>query len=114
MATVNVTQTRSNVEGGHRVTTVVNSSTIIPKELFVFKREDNSFTNVATVKDMVYPTTSDPAWTHYRLDTVTRDFSAIGTAIEFAAHVKERLLQVTNAYTQDVVDFVGTETIDIP
>jgi len=108
-SSIQVYQERVNVAGGHNVITTVQSATLIPKELFVFNQTDDTFSHVATVNDLVYPTASDPAWSHYRLDTVTRSFEDVSTAIEYASHVKSRLEAVTIAYTQDADDFSGSE-----
>lgn len=112
-SSIQVYQERVNIPEGHRIINEVQSATLIPKELFVFKSTDDSFSHVATINDLEYPTANDPGYSHYRLDNVTKDFEDISTAIEFAAHIKVRLQEVVTAYTQDAADFAGSEVTTI-
>lgn len=113
-ATLEVFQERSNIPGGHRVETIVISSVLIPKELFVLRQEDDTFSHVAVISDLVYPTYKDNLFSYYRVASVSRDFEEITTAIDYASHVKYRLEQVALAYTQEADSFVGSETTILP
>jgi len=109
-ATITLYQERTNIEGGHRIYSHVTESTLIPPELFLFKEIDDTFSHVASVEDLAYPTTPTVGIGYYRLAEVTQDFSDVGQAIDFAADIKRRLQLVATAYTEDVDSFDGSET----
>jgi len=115
LSSIEVFQERTNIPGtGHKVESTVTAAVLIPKELFVFKQSDDTFLNVATVRDLSFPVGNTLGFTAFRADTVTREFTDINTAIEFAGDVKRRLELVVDAFDQDAADFAGSETTDIP
>lgn len=87
----------------------------IPLALFVFAVSDDSFSHVATTRDLeVYPASRAEAIAEgasfYRLATVAREYDTITDAQAFALSVRSRLQYLSQDYpaTQDA--FVGTET----
>ena len=113
-ASVTVFQQRENIPEGHRVTTTIQDSTLIPKELFVLKYDDDAYSHVAAVPDFYYPDAKDSNFSYYRVDSVVKEFPEIESALNFATGVKDRIMKIVEAYTADVDDFVGSETEVIP
>ena len=115
MPSIDLLQERTNEVGGiFRVANTITAATDIPPELFVFQQVDDEFSHVATLPDFVYPTVNTPGTSFYRLNAATRDFTDVEKALEFANHIKFRLDKLLLAYTDDFVDFPGSETTTIP
>ena len=109
-------QERTNLPGGtYQVKNEVTAATGISAELFVYRKSDESFSHVATLSDLAYPTTVDPDQDWYRLSVAIKELADVSQALEFANHVKFRLNELMAAYTSATyADFAGTEDTVIP
>ena len=115
MPSVNLTQTRTNEPNGtFKIHNKINSAVDMPVELFVFEFTDSLFNHVATLTDFQYPNTPTMGLDWYRQDECEKSFDNVEQAVEFASHVRNRLLALTEYYTEDFANFVGVDTYDIP
>ena len=115
MPSIDLLQTRTNEAGGiFRTVNLITDSTDIPKELFVYRQFDDVFSHVAGLVDFYYPNVNTPGFEFYRQDNATKDYDNVENALEFANSVKSRLAIVLAAYTDNFVDFPGSETTTIP
>lgn len=120
--TVSVTlvETRT-VEAGplYRVKHDISASVDIDDHVFVFGTETEAFSHVATVYDMEKVTAKTLAAAQaagddfYRLDEVTKDWTSLDTAAEFAAYNKQRLQFLVTEYETYTSSFAGTTTTTI-
>lgn len=87
----------------------------IPLALFVFAVSDDSFSHVATTRDIeAYPASKAEAITagvdYYRQATASREYDTITSAQAFALQVRTRLQYLSNDYPAAKDAFVGTNT----
>lgn len=114
--TVTRTQIRTVLSGPtYRVQDTCSASVGIAKEIYVFNVADDSFVSVATVHDVItYPANKAAAaaagQSKYRAAQVTRDFTNLDTAVEFAASLPIRAKALCVAYGKAVGEFQGSTT----
>ncbi len=107
-------QTRAFVDGGPEVTTTVTGTEGIPEELFVFRTNDDTFSHLASISDiMAYPSVKTAGHDYYRTGTCTRVFSTITHASEFAEIVRGHFRKISKDWDAAQV-FVGTTTETVP
>jgi hypothetical protein len=97
----------------------VTAVTNIDDAVFVFKTTGGAFDHVATPLDMeTYPDTQVAAalasLTFYRQNAVTKTFTTVQTAQDFADTLRSRLTSLANEYTLVVTTFLGTTTETVP
>lgn len=114
--TVTRTQIRSVLAGPtYRVQDTCDAATGMGRDIFVFSVSDDAFLYVATVHDMLtYAVGKSAAVTagqgQYRANQVTRNFSSLETAIEFAGSIRLRVKALCDAYNRAAADFTGSTT----
>jgi len=121
--TVSITleQTQTDEEGAtpdvplYRVTNEVVASEGISLALFVFETANDSFSHVATPRDLeTYAPDKNTAalegTTYYRAALASLDFTRIEDAASFATIVRARLTALPNTYQQALSTFTGVET----
>lgn len=114
-ATISLEQVRTNLVSGFEVANTITAANEIPTELFVYKQADDSFSHVATLFDLAYPTVNTPGTEFYRQDNATKVYDNATTALEFANHVKFRIDTLVNAYNDgDLTNFPGTFNTNHP
>jgi hypothetical protein len=116
---IQLDQTNTIIDGEDSVTYEVKNEVIategVDLHLFVFNVTQEIYSHIATPYDVeAYPTDRTAAISagldYYRLPSVTKTFSDIATANEFAAGVRSRLQQLANALPQAQADFQGKTT----
>lgn len=101
----------------YSVTATVTVSANMGTSLFVYRYSDQLYDHIATVLDvMTYPTTTpDPAFTYYRLPTVTKVTASAAEAVDFANTLASRLTTLATEYDVVATAFVvGTTTHVVP
>jgi hypothetical protein len=102
----------------YRVVDSITSTVGIDDACFVFKVADGLFDHVATVLDMhTYPDNVTAAQNanlpYYRQASVTKDFSDVNIAKDFADTLKSRLTSLAKEYDLSVTAFVGQEVGEV-
>lgn len=116
-STITHTQTRTVPTGTtYQVDDSVTAATGIATEVFVFKTTGGTFDHVATVLDMLtYPNTQAAAalagQSFYRQASVSRTFTSIAEAQDFASSLISRMRTLASEYDLVVTAFVGA-TVD--
>lgn len=118
-ATITHTQVRSLVGNSYQVQDTVTASTTIDDAVFVFTTSGGLFDHVATVLDMLtYPDTQSAAalasLAFYRQTTVTKTFTAVNTAQDFATTLISRMKTLAAEYDVVTTAFVGTTSGTLP
>ena len=114
-SSLSLTQTRSLYGNLFRVVNTVNSSVVMPPEVFVFATADQSYNRIASVQDLLsLPNTHAAAVSgsvaYYRLAAVTRDFTLVSDADRFAKESKGCLKFLAVEYDSATTKFIGTDT----
>ncbi len=111
-----VKQARSVEEDDiYRVVTLVEYNQGISRNIFVYNTETEEFQHVATPWDIEnLPNNRADALaegdSYYRLTAVTRDFSTVELAQEFAAYTLGRISTLAREYNLAVTSFEGSGT----
>ena len=109
-ASITHMQTRVFVDGGPSVTDVVTSTVSIPEELFVYRTNDDTFSHLAAIADILaYPSVKTAGHDFYRTDTCTRVSATFTAADEFATLVRGHFRRIVKEWDAAQV-FVGTTT----
>lgn len=128
MPTVTITHTQTRTDtvppaasasAPYRVVDNITATVGIDPSCFVFKVADGLFDHVATVLDMhtYYDTllaAQGASHPYYRQSAVTKDFSDVNIAKDFADTLKSRLTSLAKEYQTSVTAFVGSETTTVP
>ncbi len=113
---IDVQQTRSVEEGPlYRVVTSVVYNTGIARSIFVFNTETEVFEHVATPWDIENTPDNRAAALlgpidYYRLTAVTRDFSTVEEAEEYAVYTLGRVALLAREYGLVASSFEGSGT----
>ena len=113
---IDIEQVRTVEEGPiYRVYTSVIYNAGIDRSVFVFNTDTEEFEHVATSWDMNNtPNNRDDAAlnsiNYYRQTEVTKDFSSVTVAIEFAIYTRARVAALTREYDAVETIFEGSGT----
>lgn len=118
MATViiEIKQTKTLEEGPvYRVDTEVLRAQNIDQNIFVFETVTDAFSHVAVTYDMqTYPDTKAQAEadgvSYYRSNRAIRDFDNESTAVNAAAHMRQRIQGLAREYQTTNDEFLGSST----
>lgn len=116
MATITLEQTRTNEPGGtYKVVNLLKNAVGIPNELFALKSTSAEFSHVVNVGEIeLLPLLDTPPAEFYRVDTVTKEYPNIASAISFAEGLKRRVDILIEEYTAEAAAFPGGEDTDFP
>lgn len=99
MSSITHTQTKSLVNGKARVVDTVTAAVGLPTLVFVLNAEDDTFSRVASVPDLLYiPAVKTEEQPLYRVAAVTRDFDVVRDALDFATMLRDRLRKLPADY----------------
>lgn len=116
---INYTLIQSTIAGPpaqYQVQATCTGSVNIDQSVFVYRRSDDQYDHIATVVDVAtYPTSTNPSFAYYRLNTVTKATTNSAEAVDFAATIKSRLTSLAKEYDLVAATFVpGTYPITVP
>lgn len=110
---IEIHQTRTTLEGPtYRVETNVIYALGIDRNIFVFDRDTQVFSHVASVWDIEnYPANYQEALTadldYYRAAECSKDYTTAPEALEFAVYTRGRVQSLVNEYEVVTEDFEG-------
>jgi len=116
---IDLKQTKSVVEGPegsiYKTLNEIIYAQGIPAEVFVFARETQEFSNVASVWQVQnlpvgYDAATEAGSNYYRKSTAEVGYPSVETAVAFAAHVRSRVDGLLNEFVTSGEQFVGTNT----